>query len=232
MSVTSIKETNGRPGSPFAMVSMSRPFTVPYAISSARSSAHSGALPAPPFQEAMQGPTPFGPSKSGDAPVEKSAITTGGVFVRSNTTTDALPLPTNSVFPSGVTTSPFGPERGFTPFARDAQHCAPGNPPKEPFGPKPGNALPKFAKKGAFLQPNRVSPLPGLVKLTLPRPVTIDGIPCGSLTESSCGPQHGLKLFPAFATWLIPPIVFTAKLFFASVTTTSSPMRSDVYTFC
>ena len=86
----------------------------------------------------MQGPTPFGPSKSGDAPVAKSAITVGGFLVRSNTTREALPLPTNKVFPSGVTRSPLGPESGFTPLAREAQHCAPGNPPKLPFGPKPG----------------------------------------------------------------------------------------------
>src|SRR6202521_2292545 len=179
----------------------------------------------------MQGPTPFGPSKSGDDPVAKSAITVGGVLVRSNATTEALPLPMNNVFPSGVTRSPFGPDSGLTPLARDAQHCAPGNPPKEPFGPKPGNALPKFAKNGAFLQPNRVSPFPGRVKLTLPRPVTMDGIPWAS-AGSSCCPQHGLKLLPALATWLSPPMVFTAKFFFASVTTTSRPMRSAVYPFC
>src|ERR1700730_7386127 len=148
----------------------------------------------------MQGETPFGPSKSGDEPAAKSAITVGGVLVRSNTPTEALPLPMNNVFPSGVTRSPLGPESGLTPLAREAQHCAPGNPPNEPFGPKPGNALPKFAKNGAFLQPNRGCPLPGLVEFTLPRPVTMEGIPCGSFTGSSCGPQHGLKLFPAFAT--------------------------------
>src|SRR5215469_11322593 len=71
----------------------------------------------------MQGATPAGPSKSGEEPVGKSAITVGGLVVRSNATTDALPLPTNSVFPSGVTRSPLGPERGLTPFAREAQHC-------------------------------------------------------------------------------------------------------------
>jgi len=88
--------------------------------------------------------------KSGDDPVGNSAITVGTFVVRSNTTTEELPLPTNNVFPSGVTRSPLGAESGFTPFARDAQHCAPGNPPKEPFGPNPGNALPKFAQNGSF----------------------------------------------------------------------------------
>jgi hypothetical protein len=57
---------------------------------------------------------------------------------------------------------------GLTPLAREAQHCAPGNPPKKPFGPNPGNASPNVAKKGAFLHPNRVSPLPGRVGFTLP----------------------------------------------------------------
>src|SRR6516162_8556616 len=125
----------------------------------------------------MQGATPAGPSKSGEDPVGKAAITSGeGVAVRSNATTEALPLPTNSVFPSGVACNLSGPESGLTPLAREAQHCAPGNPPKKPLGPKPGKSLPKLAKKGAFRQPNRVSPLPGLVESTLPMPVMMEGI--------------------------------------------------------
>src|ERR1700757_2379620 len=166
----------------------------------------------------MQGATPEVLSNAGDVPVGKAARTTGGFCVRSNATSEALPLPTNSVFPSGVTTSPLGPERGLTPLARDAQHCAPGKPPKFPLSPKPGNLLPKVEKKSTFLQPNRVRPLlAGSAK-----PVMMEGMPG----------RHGLPLFPALATWLSPPIVFTAKLFLASVTTTSKPMRSAVYTFC
>src|SRR5579863_922404 len=124
---------------------------IPNAISSARSSAQVGSLPAPPFQVAMQGATPTGPSKSGEEPVGKSAMTVGPTpvklpVVRSKATTVELPLPTNRVLPSGVTKLPSGPEMGFTPLAREAQHCAPTNPPKNPLAPNPGKAVPKAAK--------------------------------------------------------------------------------------
>src|ERR1700739_2282875 len=166
----------------------------------------------------MHGATPEVLSKAGDVPVGKSASTVGGLVVRSNMTREALPLPTTSVFPSGVTSNPSGPEMGMTPFAREAQHCAPGNPPKLPLSPNPGNLFPKAAKKFLFLQPNRVRP-----------PLAVSGIPV--IIDGMFG-RHGLPLFPALATWLSPPMVFTAKLFLASVTTTSRPMRSDVYTLC
>src|SRR5579859_72215 len=166
----------------------------------------------------MHGATPDVLSKAGEVPVGKAASTVGGLVVRSNATREALPLPTNKVFPSGDTSKPSGPEIGLTPFAREAQHCAPGKPPKFPLSPKPGNLFPNVEKKSTFLQPNRVRPL----LATSGNPVIIEGMPG----------KHGLPLFPAFATWLRPPMVFTAKLFLASVTTTSRPMRSDVYTFC
>ena len=84
-------------------------------------------------------------------------MTVGGLAVRSNATTEALPLPTNNVFPSGVTSSPSGPEIGLTPLAREAQHCAPGNPPKAPCAPNPGKKVEKESKNPGFLHPNRVN---------------------------------------------------------------------------
>src|SRR5271163_2673868 len=74
-----------------------------------------------------------------------SAITLGGVggfvvrfiVVKSQTTTEALPFPLNRNLPSGDAVSPSGPDMGFTPLPREAQHCAPGNPPKLPLAPKP-----------------------------------------------------------------------------------------------
>ncbi len=73
---------------------------------------------------------------------------TGGVFVSeqppaapaqvtSKATMLLLPLLMNSILPSGLNTSPSGPESGFTPLARAAQHCAPGNQPNSPLAPKP-----------------------------------------------------------------------------------------------
>src|SRR5258708_39729050 len=61
----------------------------------------------------------------------------GVLVVRSKTATLLLPLPINKVFPSAVIASPSGADRGFTPLARAAQHCAPGKPPKSPLGPNP-----------------------------------------------------------------------------------------------
>src|SRR5205807_8342730 len=107
----------------------------------------------------MHGATPEVLSKAGDVPVGKAARTVGGVgglavrVGKSKATLEELPLPTKRVFPSGVTTSPPGPERGFTPFARAAQHCAPGKPPNIPLSPNPGNVFPKGAKKIVLLQP-------------------------------------------------------------------------------
>src|ERR1039457_2671574 len=72
-----------------------------------------------------------------------SASTVGGVellrfiVVKSNTTTEELPLPTNKVLPSALTSRPSGPDIGFTPLPREAQHCAPGNAPKLWLAPKP-----------------------------------------------------------------------------------------------
>src|ERR1700756_4042460 len=88
-----------------------------------------------------------------------SANTVGGVggflvrsmVLRSKTTTDALPLAVNRIFPSGVTSSPSGPDIGLMPLAREAQHCAPGKPPKLPFAPKPVSRW-----KGGFRHPYRV----------------------------------------------------------------------------
>src|SRR5580658_6399977 len=59
------------------------------------------------------------------------------IVVRSKTITFELPLPTKSTLPSAVVVLPSGPDIGFTPFAREAQHWAPGNPPRLPLGPKP-----------------------------------------------------------------------------------------------
>src|ERR1700758_4429457 len=82
-------------------------------------------------------------------PVGNSAITVGPggrlvavvlyvVVVRSKAATLALPLPTKRVLLSGLNASLSGAERGFTPLARAAQHCAPGKPPKRSLAPKPG----------------------------------------------------------------------------------------------
>src|SRR5215470_7311502 len=106
-----------------------------------------------------------------------SAITLGGFVVRSNTTTVLLPFPINRVLPSAVMASPSGADRGFTPFARAAQHWAPGNPPKRPFGPKPG------IENEPVLQPN-------LVKF-----------PNAERSGGIVGMQ-ALALFPAWATLL------------------------------
>src|SRR5713101_2290992 len=65
------------------------------------------------------------------------AITFGGFVVRSKTTTVLLALPTNIVWPSAVTTIPHGQDKGFTPLPREAQHCAPVNPPKSWLAPNP-----------------------------------------------------------------------------------------------
>src|SRR5271167_5244586 len=139
----SIKVTNGNPGSP-SMTARTW-CTGSYAISSARSSPQSALEPANPFQEAMQGDMPDGPSQSPATPVGMVASTMGGVggfmarfmVLRSKTTTEELPFPLNRILPSGVTSSPSGPDIGFTPLEREAQHWAPGNPPKLPLAPKP-----------------------------------------------------------------------------------------------
>src|SRR5215471_17116741 len=104
-------------------------------------------------------------------------MTFGGLVVRSKTTTLLLPLPMNRVLPSAVMASPSGADSGFTPLARAAQHCAPGNPPKRPLAPKPG------IEKVPVLQANRVK---------FPSAETIGGI-VGT---------HALALFPAWATSL------------------------------
>ena len=101
--------------------------------------------PANPFQDAIQGAIERGPSQSPATPVGMVANTLGGVggfadkfmVLRSKTTTEALPFAVNKIFPSGVTSSPSGPDIGFTPLALEAQHCAPGNPPKRPLAPNP-----------------------------------------------------------------------------------------------
>src|ERR1039458_2101010 len=107
-------------------------------ISSARSSPQSAAAPAPPFHDATQGAMPNGPRSSAETTVGIAATTVGGVggfvvrliVVKSKTTTEELPFATNKVLPSALTSRPSGPDIGFTPLAREAQHCAPGNPPK------------------------------------------------------------------------------------------------------
>jgi len=59
--------------------------------------------------------------------VGKSAITVGGFVVRSNTTTEELPLATNNVFSIWRHEKPVrGGERVSRHSRRDAQHCAPG----------------------------------------------------------------------------------------------------------
>src|SRR5579871_5022118 len=110
-----------------------------------------------------------------------------GFVVRSNTATALLPLPTNRVLPSAVTTSPSGADKGFTPLEREAQHWAPGNPPNSPLAPNPG------MEKLPVRQPKRVK---------FPSAETIGGM-VGT---------HGLALLPAWATELAPPMVFTATL--------------------
>src|SRR5271166_179179 len=140
------------------------------------------------------------------------ASTMGGVggfmakfmVLRSKTTTEELPFPVNRIFPSGVTSSPSGPDIGFTPLEREAQHWAPGNPPKLPLAPKP-----EARWKGGFLHPKRVK---------LPRTETIGGI-LGS---------QGLAWLPAPATALEPWIAFTARFCLVSTTTTARPMRSEI----
>src|SRR5208282_630623 len=164
----------------------------------------------------MHGATPDVLSYAGDVPVGNAAITFGvavGPPLTSNTTTDALPLPTNSVFPSGLSTLPSGPEMGFTPLARAAQHCAPGNPPNIPLSPNPGNLFAKAAKKVWFLQPIRVRPpLAGSGM-----PVMMEGIPG----------RHGLALFPPLVISLRPPIVLTASSVSVFTTTMAKPIRSE-----
>src|SRR5215471_20835971 len=131
-----------------------------------------------------------------------------GVTVRSKTTTLLLALPTNMVFPSAVTMIPHGHDNGFTPLARDAQHCAPVNPPNRPFGPNPGS------ENEPVRQPNRVK---------FPKAETIGGIPPPGIAEGT----HGLALLPACATSFAPPMVFTTTLLMVSTTTMSRPMRSE-----
>src|SRR5215472_16368426 len=124
----SMRVTKGNPGSPLAtskILSFSS-----QDISSARKSPHVGSENARPLAEAMQGAMPAAPlSYWGDWPVGIVAITVAGFVVRSKTTTELLPLPINRVLPSAVMASPSGADRGLTPLAREAQHCAPGNPP-------------------------------------------------------------------------------------------------------
>src|SRR5215813_2143131 len=146
----------------------------------------------------------------GDWPVGIMAITVGvGLTVISKTTTELLPLAINRVLPSAVMASPSGADRGFTPLARAAQHCAPGNPPKRPFAPKPG------IEKVPVLHPNLVkAPLASSNGGMLP-------------TVPFVNVAHGLALLPAWATLLAPPMVLTAMLVVVSTTTTSRPMRSD-----
>src|SRR6266849_5331375 len=130
------------------------------------------------------------------------AMTVGGfvgvLLVRSKTSTLLLPFATKSVMPSAVIASPSGADRGFTPFARAAQHWAPGNPPKRWLAPNPG--MPKVTPPGiAVLHPNRVK---------LPRAVSKGGMM--SLPEASW--MQGLAKFPPPATPLAPSIMLTAML--------------------
>src|SRR5215467_12762121 len=73
----SMRVANGSPGSPL-VTSRILSFSS-YDISSARMSPQVGSESARPCEEAMQGPTPAGPSKSGDWPVGMLAITLGGL---------------------------------------------------------------------------------------------------------------------------------------------------------
>jgi hypothetical protein len=80
-----------------------------------------------------------------------AAVPLASIGAKSNTTNDALPVPTNMKLPSAETSSPFGPDNGFRLLEREAQHCPPGNPPNRPFGPKkPGR------RKPSVLHPKRV----------------------------------------------------------------------------
>ena len=92
--------------------------------------------------------------------------------VRSNATTLLLPFATKRTVLSGLSTSPSGADRGFTPFAREAQHCAPGNPPSRPLGPNPG--IPEVAHEMAGLAPGGTVLHPNLVKL--PKALTMGGM--------------------------------------------------------
>src|SRR5262245_26083707 len=130
------------------------------------------------------------------------AITVGTVVVRSKTTIVLLALPTNMVLPSAVTTTPQGQESGFTPLAREAQHCAPVKPPKRPLGPKPGN------ENDPVRQAKRVK------------------FPASETSGGITGRQ-ALALLPACATSFAPPIVLMATFLIVSTTTTSRPMRSE-----
>src|SRR5579871_3785142 len=101
----------------------------------------------------MHALTPAGPFQVGDCPVGMSAITIGGVTVRSNTTSEESALPTNIVCPSGVTVIPSGEESGLTPLPREAQQIAPGKPPKfpSPLQPKFSGCPSTSSRNGGML---------------------------------------------------------------------------------
>src|SRR5579863_543173 len=153
------------------------------------------------------------------------ASTVGGVggfwvrsiVLRSNTTTPAFPIAVNRVFPSGVTSSPSGPDIGLTPLAREAQHCAPGNPPKWWLAPKP-----EIRWKVGPPTPDKSVLHPNLVKL--PTTSTVGGI----MSLPAASVAHGLAWFPAPVTALVPWIALTAMLLTVSNTTTANPIRSEV----
>src|SRR5271169_1451152 len=89
---------------------------------------------------------------------EVGGFTARFMVVRSKTTTEALPFPTNKVLPSALTSSPSGPDIGLMPLPREAQHWAPGNPPKWWLAPKPWlrwKVGPPSQDK-SVLHPNRV----------------------------------------------------------------------------
>src|SRR5260370_21318396 len=123
--------------------------------------------------------------------------------VRSKATTLLLPFPTNRTVLSGLRTSPSGADSGFTPFAREAQHCAPGNPPNRPFGPNPG--IPEVAHEMAGLAPAGTVLHPNLVNL--PNAPTI-GVMRGAPVTGS--PAQTLAWSPAPATPVAPVMMPTA----------------------
>src|SRR5579864_101408 len=136
-------------------------------------------------------------------PVGNSAITVGPggralpgvkvVVVRSNATTLAEPFPTNRVLLSGLNASPSGAERGLTPLARAAQHCAPGKPPNRSLAPNPG--IWKFRVR----QPKRVQ---------LPVPVTSGGM--NKVGAAGLSVAQELAVTPPPATPFAPEKKFTA----------------------
>jgi len=147
------------------------------------------------------------------------------IELMSKTITLELPLPTNRTLPSAVVEFPSGPGHGFTPLPREAQHCAPGKPPRLPLAPKP-------VFKWKVGPPSQARLVLQAYLTKLPNTSTVGGITstlAGGVEPGWTIVGHGLAPFPASETPFWPWIEKTARSWEVSITCMAMPMRSEMY---